>query len=407
MDSDHSVNTSRIKTVTTTLEGRIDEWLRQPEIGLRFDPFRERDSGSDPKLIRYLIDHEAFEVLWGDWPGLVAAPAGGGKTAFRVWLVYACRVRQDGRRIFPITITALEPESDAFETIVQSAASELFIQLIHSPTDFLTLERDLQLAICKILLEALPEPLAYRLNQVKSLLVDVEKSGDWGILTEIFDPAWEGLFSPPAVSQVRELINTLESLSAEAEPAIGTTQDASARFAEFTEIVNTVGYGAVYILVDGVDAYPDVYENVVTLLSPFFTRTEEWNNNNIYVKYFLPSDVWRQLQREPVAIPLTNLAKIAIIEWTPAYLYQVISQRLLAASEEYRAITSLDALCTPALRGVEKRLLHVVRPFPRDVVMLVEQLFIAHVQRVGPHGRLEPEDLGAAIQWYKRFDTLF
>ena len=101
---------------------------------------------------------------------------------------------------------------------------------------------------------------------------------------------------------------------------------------------------------------------------------------------------------------LTKDAHFAIIEWTSDALREVISQRLQAAAGEYRAINSLDALCTPALRGAEDELLRVARPSPRDVVMLVEQMFIAHVGRKGPCDRLEPEDLDAAIAWYKRLE---
>jgi hypothetical protein len=387
-----------------SLTEKIDEWLRQPEIGLRFDPFRERDAGSDPRLPLYLVDHGAFTTLWGDWPSFIFAPAGGGKTAFRVRLTHACRAGEDRRRIFPIVLATLDPTVPFFESLTQGAASELLLHLLYFPPRFLALDDDVQRSVRRALEENLVESLEHRLGQIEELLDRIRENRDWDLLAETFDPAVCGLFAPPTVPEVQDLIAVLRSLppSHPAERA-----DPQTRFDEFQSLLKTLDYEAAYLLVDGVDAYAEAQRDpaaAVETLQPLLGRTLEWAEMGIYVKYFLPLELRESLQ-ERAPFLLTNCDFAAIIKWVPDALREVISRRIQAAAGEYRAVTSLDALCTPALRRAEDELLRVARPFPRDLVMLVEQMFVEHVRRVGSHDRLEPEDLDAAIRWYQRLET--
>ena len=388
----------------TELEDQVDKWLRQPEIGLRFDPFRVRDAGNDQRLPLYLVDHGAFATLWGDRPAFVFAPAGGGKTAFRIRLTHACRAEEDRRRIFPVVLTALDPSAPLFASLTQAAASELLLHLLYSPHRFLAHDDDVRRSIRRALDENLVQSLEHRLDQIAELLDRIEEDGDWNLLAETFDPAACGLFSPPTLPEVRDMIAALRSLP----PFPPEEQaDSQTRFDRFHTLLQSLDYEAVYLLVDGIDAYLETQRDpaaAVEALQPLLGRTLEWSERDIYVKYFLPLELRKPL-RERASFLLTNRDNVAIIEWTPDTLREVIGRRLQAAAGEYRAITSLDALCTPALRGAEDELLQTARPFPRDLVMLVEQMFIEHVQRVGSHGRLEPKDLDAALEWYRRFET--
>src|SRR5215510_6480057 len=78
-------------------------WLR--ELGLRFDPFKYLEASADPRLGDYVIGQEAFAVAWDDAPALVFAPAGGGKTAMRLYATRACWVGLGGAHPFPIPYT--------------------------------------------------------------------------------------------------------------------------------------------------------------------------------------------------------------------------------------------------------------------------------------------------------------
>ncbi len=89
------------------LKNKLQEWLSQ--LGLSLNPFEYIDFGKDPLIPFYLIDHNQFESVSGDQPSFVFAPAGGGKTAFRVRLARECRAGSNGRRIFPIVYKPTVP----------------------------------------------------------------------------------------------------------------------------------------------------------------------------------------------------------------------------------------------------------------------------------------------------------
>jgi len=384
---------------TLSPEEQIDEWLRKPEIGLRFDPFRIRDAGSDPRLSWYLVDHGAFTRLWGDRPSFVFAPAGGGKTAFRVRLTHACRAGEGARLIFPVVVAALDPTRPCELLLTQAAASELLFHLLYFPQRFITRNGNLQPSIRDFLDENLETVLKHRLDQLDDLLDAIQADHNWERLAESFDPAAGNLTSPPPVAMARQMIASLRaplsSVSRQAGP--------SDHFNQLHALLREMGYQAIYVLVDGVDAYPEAQRGpaAIEALRPLLEHTAEWAGEHIYVKYFLPVELLNPMQTGYADL-LTNLADVAIINWDAGTLREVISRRLMAASEEYRAVSSLDALSTPALRDAESELLQIARPLPRDLVLLVEQMFVEHVLRVGPQGRLEPADLDAAIRWYRR-----
>jgi len=66
------------------------------------------------------------------------------------------------------------------------------------------------------------------------------------------------------------------------------------------------------------------------------------------------------------------------------------------------APASLDMLCHPGLRGVDNLAVQSVEPLPREVLVFVERMFLEHVQRVGPTGKLSGKDIDAARQWYMK-----
>jgi hypothetical protein len=382
------------------LEAQVDLWVRSSDIGLAFDPFRERDAACDRHLSRYLVDSGAFKELLKSKPSFVFAPAGGGKTAFRVRLTHACRTGEGGRRIFPIVLTTVDPLVHFLQDLLKSASSELLLHFLYMPQHFEAFDGVTQQRIYDYLAHNLGGDLANRLAQITSRLEEVEVDGDWCALTKIFDPAACGLYLPPNLSEVRGLLHHLEQMTSSEDEATSLKQ----RFAELHALILKLGYREVFVLVDGLDAYLETQrdpDKALELLEPFLNVTLSWMERGIYVKYFLPIELETPIRLRHSL--LTDSATFDTMSWEVDELRQVIAQRLQAAATQRRAITSMDALSTPDLRDVESALIDVLaNPLPREVLILAEQMLVQHVLRVGPEGRLEPDDLNAAIDWYQR-----
>jgi hypothetical protein len=371
-------------------------WLKQ--IGLRFNPFWILEAGDDPWVPAYLVGHEAFATIWGDWPSFVFAAAGGGKTAFRVRLARACRVGQDGRRLFPIVykvpspaaLGGLPPTLEAhLGALSQATALELLLRLVYQPTRFHKLDERGQQTVRRYLDENLPGPLDHFLAQL-------DTAGDLTPLTVKFDPTAEHLLNPPGPSSVRQLCVALSRLP----PAPPERRGAPARFTALLELILArLNFEAVYLLVDGVDAHAEVSADPragLKLIQPLLEQTHDWARKQLFPKYFLPLEL-----QEPLR-PLTQGIKTVTIKWTREMLIEVLHERLRVASEGM--FNSFDAICTPGLRDVEAELVRAARPLPREVLMLAERLLWERFNRDGQEdSRLEPPDLDAVLKWY---DTL-
>jgi hypothetical protein len=350
------------------------------------------DAGADPDLSRYLVRHDVFRTIWQDSPSVVFAPAGGGKSAFRVRLAYACRVEEDERRVFPISYTAPEPTAMSLgvhlEAILRSAAQELLLTLVYRPARFAILDEAGRQAVRRVLDQNAPGLLRHFLPQI-------ERAGGLIPLVETFDPSAARLPAPPSPYEVRALCAALERI-----PPVRDIPPASQRFHDLIHLLlNVLDFEAVYLLVDGVDAFPETISEphtAMTVLKPLLERMDAWAEQQVFLKLFLPTELRRALPRRR----LTKRAKVAIIEWKPESLVKVLHTRLRAASRG--EFDSLDAISAPSLRDAETELLAAVPPVPRELLVLINRAIIEHIRRAGPSGGLAPEDVKAAKLWYHR-----
>ncbi len=400
-----SISTSlleEVEYVPYTHLTRKEQWL-QEEFGLQFDPFQHLDGGADPNLPDYLIDHGAFARLWGDWCSFLFAPPGGGKTAFRVRLARACRVGQDGRQIFPILFCPPRPQVEGesadedtyFTALLHATGAGLLLQLSYQPYRFLNLSPDQRSEIRWALEGNLPAPLHYYLSQLQD-------AGSLSPLTETFDPTASELPAEPYPSTIREFCAALS------ETPFRPTNSLSpeARFRRIIAILlDILQYESVYILVDGADAYVQEPPNILPLLEPLLARMRIWEQEKLFLKFFLPDDMI-PLIREMHPALLTKPTKTAIIKWSKESLAAVIQSRLYVASRGlYGGLDAISTRDVPHL--VEERLAGIVRPrVPREIILLSQRVFTEHVLRVGPYGRLERQDFESAIRWYQRLRNI-
>lgn len=382
------------------LENDLEKWL--DKLGIRFNPFASQflDAGADPRLPFYLVGHKDFSLLWGDWPSFVFASAGGGKSAFRVRLARACRVRQEGRFIFPIIYklpspTTLQQQSSLlaahYAGLCSAAAIELLFHLAYQPWRYFKLTEAEQKQL-RLLLETTLT------NFLNHLLAQLEQAGDLSPLTEMFDPTATQLTSPPSPTELRQFCLHLSQITVgptlpDIEPAI--------RFNNIIHFIkNNLAFEAIYILVDGVDAYQETVNDpslAYRLIDPLLHQLENWAARSIYLKFFLPLELQPLIAKSLQS--LTTSVKCVTIEWAKQTLVEMLQARLRAASDG--SFVSFDALSTPDLYQIETKLVDVAKPLPREVLVLAERLFVEHIRRVGPEDKLGPDDFKAAQTWYK------
>ncbi|RMF27663.1 MAG: hypothetical protein D6759_17310 [Chloroflexi bacterium] len=379
-------------------EAQIDRWLAS--LGLAFDPFRFLDAAADPRLSQYLVGHQALETLWGDWPSLVFAPAGGGKSAFRVWLAHACRAGRDGRRIVPIVyalpervVQAAPPDRQRSyqETILEAAALELLLTLAYRPERYLDLPPFQRRRLASWLAHNLPTPPTH-------LLAPVQTAQDLSVLSEGYDPTFT-MANPPTAQRLQQL---KAALADDLPTPLPPRPDTDSRWQTLHELLtDLLGYQAIYLLLDGVDAYPETLNHpdwITEVLNPLLHLLRRWNDQapGAFLKAFLPQEA-RPWQRT-VEKCLTPKPRVAMIRWNRSSLSVLLRQRLLAASQG--RFDRLGALGDPGLYHADERLVGEVRPYPRELLLVAERLFLEHILRAGPEGRLSSEDLEAALAWY-------
>ncbi len=375
----------------------FDTWLKA--MGLKFDPFAVLDAGQDPDIPTYLVGHADFEQLWGDWPAFAFAPAGGGKTTFRVRLARACRIGEDGRRVFPIVYHRLpapdeiaHDDSDVhLKPIIRQFAQELLFLLAYRPVELHRLDEASLVNVRRVLDANLPSPLDDYLTRLRD-------RGDLSPLTHEFDRTASYLVNPPGPQDLQRVCDRLARVPASPATDLSPAQ----RFDELTHLIlGPLRFEAIYLLIDGVDAYQETNDDPTTALRVLrwlLDNTSAWTARRIFTKFFLPAELESVLRRQMPHL-LTSPAKVAIIEWTADALAEVIRNRVSVASEGM--FDSLDAISNPGLHDVEEKLVHQVRVrVPREVLVLTERLLVEHVQRAQARDKLDPQDLESAFAWY-------
>ncbi len=367
-------------------------WLQS--LWLEYDPFEYLDAGRDPHISDYLIGHRDFERLREKRPALLFAPAGGGKTAFRVRLAADCRAEVGGRRIFPLLFLFPDPEtlesppneSRYFQELTRSSARELLLYLAHHAYVFSSLDSALQQDLKGFLQANLN--LDYYLNQI-------EDADSLDPLIEAFDPTARNLPIPPLPETLRAFCQTMRQVS----PSPRETAEPQEEFRRLQKLLRRLDLEAVFVLVDGADAYDAEPEKILQWLEPLLNRTTDWADQGIFVKYFLPEEL------EPLILrnrkPLTNSCLIVKIEWQRADLVRVLRERLYVASGNL--FDSFRAIGTPDLPPrTEEKLAEAVKPvLPREALYLAGQIWVEHIKRVGPSGRISQSDLEGAIKRYQ------
>ncbi len=377
------------------IENTVKEWFEVA--GFAFDPFVPLNAATDSRLSQYMIHHEAFEAVWGDWISLAFAPPGGGKTALSLRVAEACYVGQETNRPFPVCYAppllawgGRTPSlDDHLLAIGRAASQQLLLALAYRPHWFFRLDRAAQERVRRVLDWNLPGPLASALDLCR-------QTGSVAELHRRVLPALS-IGDPPAPSTLMRFCATLESLPG----GRASVPPPAERWAQLVQVVrDDLKFTALYVLVDGVDAAHETAEDparAADMLAPLLARGRTWSEAKIYLKAFLPVRTLPLLaHRWP---ELWHQARRVTITWTPPLLVEMVRQRIYVATQG--SFSSLDAVSSPALSDVEAMLAEAVLPLPREMLVITRRLLWEHVRRVGPDGQIEPPDLEAALAWYR------
>ncbi len=361
------------------------------------------DASGDAQLPEYLVAHDKFEVIWRDEVSFLFAPAGGGKSAFRVRLAQACRAGEDGRRVFPIVYAlpesvVLAKEADRPDAhlrgIARAAASELLLHLAHRPREFLELNNAERQTVRRLLKQNLPQPLEHLLDQLAPYGA-LDPEARLRALAQSYDPGAIWL-NPPSEKSLAEFRDVLETT------ACPETDEARTDPLEpwLSLLLNTLHFQAIYLLVDGIDAYPETIkdpDDAFALLKPLLDQAQGWKERRLFVKAFLPMELESSVRQ---AFPLlTSGDNVVIILWTRNLLAELLRRRVAAAMGTEPA--SLDMISEPGFRGVDLQVVGAVRALPREVLAFASRMLYHMKQRTGGAGKLSREDFEAARYWYQ------
>jgi len=371
------------------------DWFRR--IGLRFDPYVHLEASSDPHLPEYTVNLDIFRVALDDVPTIIVAPPGGGKTAMRVAVTQTCWFDIGGMYPFPLPynlgmapLTGKPPTATQhLHLLLEAGTCALLTGLAFRPERLLRTSDATIRATAAILRAGLPGPLDYYLTILR-------ETGTPARLTPLLERTY-ALTAPPPPDVVNLFCDAL------ADPGVDAMRgQAEDIFQAFVEMVTgALGFSHILLLIDGIDA---MYENQADVQNAagwvfdLFDRAEAWTRSNTFIKLFLPDLM------EPVVIDYLHrhaiAARVAHIVWNHDLLVNMLQKRISAASEE--RFESLDAISTPALTDVERRIVANLPPLPRVALQVTRQALLHYAARLDNGGQLDEDDIHHAIAWYRR-----
>jgi hypothetical protein len=376
-------------------------WLNHFEF--HFDPFEYIEASRDPYLNRYLIGHNAFSVTWGETPAMIFSPPGGGKTALRIYTSRACWTGGGGYQPFPIhyhlphyfansNFSTLE---EHLQKIVHSSAIALFLSFTYYPLLLLKSSSPLQIQLVQFIATWIPN-LDYYLTILRT-------SHQPDIVAEQLDRSY--ILHQSTDTLILDLVCDIfeKYLNKEKTPISLSIHTV------FNHVMNWItrdlGFRSVYILLDGVDGFPELASSpgfAAQSLIQFFAKAPEWAALNIFIKGFLPLEIRPHLKKH-LEKQWSALDQV-VLKWDAALLAEMLRRRVYAATEgEYASLSKVSTL--PSGQDLEFELAHNVNPLPREVLTLVRQVLFEYETRWSKtptaDQRIQIKDIDNAVDWYR------
>lgn len=376
-------------------------WLTH--FGFRFDPFEFDEASRDPNLNRYLIGHEAFSVAWGETSAMIFSPPGGGKTALRIYTSRACWTGGGGYQPFPIhyhlphyfansNFSTLE---EHLQKIVHSSANALFLAFAYYPLIFLKASTPLQTHLIQFIATWIPN-LDYYLDVLR-------ENHQPDVVAAQLDSSY-ALHQSSDASLLNLVCEIFEKhLGDEKLPISSSIHTVFERVMNW--ITRDLGFRAVYLLLDGVDGFPELASSpgfAAQSLVQLFAKAPEWTAARLFVKGFLPQEIRAHL-RERLEKQWSAFSQVDL-KWDSALLAEMLRRRVYVATDgEFASLGAVSAL--PSGQDLELELARAVNPLPREALILVRQILSEYDTRWGRNPtaarQIQIEDIESAIAWYR------
>ncbi|MEZ4676332.1 MAG: hypothetical protein R2932_19080 [Caldilineaceae bacterium] len=369
-------------------------------LGLSFNPFQYREASLDPYLPEYLVTEDLPAVVWEDGSVAVCAPVGSGKTALRIFSILTSWKKIGSPHPLPVSVvpddistlyaTTLQEQVDLlFRSIVKS----LFIGLVYRPERFLNLNDLDQQQLAAWFQSHLPATLSHYLRILENrwLADDIAHALDRSYRVQ----------SVPSNDLLRLFHHELQQALEHSTRRLSANLDVSGQFDVRTleRLLNLIreqlNFTAVYFLVDGVDAFYETIQHP-DLSFPWLQSLENCITNlrseDLYLKCFLPYEICAGQQVSDL------LASFRVqLQWTPERLIQLIRKRLLVASDG--KLGNLDVICLPSISNLEEKILGLLPPVPREILIFCECLLIEYARQ--GFALIEDKHLEKALNQYQ------
>lgn len=380
-------------------------WLGH--FGFDFDPFEHEEASSDPNLNRYLIGHEAFSVAWGETPSLIFSTPGGGKTALRISASRACWTGGGGNQPFPIHYhlphyfgkSNFSTLDDHLHKLVYSSARALFIAFCYYPLIYNDVSENLQKQLAQFILSWIPN-IDYYLDILRT-------TNQPDMVSKQIDKSYVLHQSPDAELLRRFCKKFGGHISDQIIPISHSIDKVFNRVASW--IVNDLGFRAIYVLLDGVDGFPELAREpgfAAESLFNLFASATSMTHDKVFIKGFLPLEM-REHLHERLNDQWDSFDQIEL-KWGETLLAEVIRRRVYVATNgEFASLGAVSAI--PMIRDLELELARTVNPLPREMLVLVNRVLFEYEQRWTGHQdfeqRIQIEDINEAINWYRTTQT--
>lgn len=357
------------------MNAKITCWLK--DHGLFFNPFEPLQADRDVRLWMYWVGNpEVFQLAWEPAAALVVAPWGGGKSALRARLTQECWAAPVEARPFPLVYFPGGTYHDLtthLREMVEHGARELLLALARHPRCFLEASSSTQKAFAEFLSPALP--------QAAFLLDQATEETSLAPFNRPYDPGYDLEIPREDRSDWLAFILSLRALLPESP---GPGEPAGQWEALLFWIKELLHRPCIYLLVDGLDAWPETAAQPSQLLDsarPFLMAAPDWSQQGCFLKLFLPLAVKPLLADFPLPPEVCQ----GEISWSPSLLLQVLQRRMIAASRG--RLDALAALAEPALAGLDEQLVQAIPLLPRELLVLVNHILEIHARENAP--RLE------------------
>jgi len=374
-------------------------------LGFRENPFQFTNADEEEHLQAYFVPPPYFLSVWGepDYPKsqVIFAPRGGGKTAQKRMIEF----KDEGTNVFVITY-------DRFEKLggldLQNLSVDYHLQNIIAigllgflleyhqrgmqAPGFTTIEREQIDWLCHHYLSGVSRYEALEaLNSLKTLSAKAKQFlRDWsGPVSSLFSAALAAKGIPHPKIELAHGSNQ-ETFNGPLKAHLEVVRD----------LILSIGFKSVYILVDKVDETAETGNNAeasFNLVKPLLRDLELLQMKNVAFKFFL----WDMLLPRYQAYARPDRLEQFELSWTEADLNKMLSRRLGAFSDN--KVVDLSVLTNAELvKPLHFLIVLFAMGSPRDMIRICQEILAEQLQ-INPDSTVI--ELDAVVQGISKFCT--